>query len=117
MKLNRKLLKASRKNKMRSITFQPEEYKWECINEERVKQGLDTEKKYAWVFQGEGPVGIVELFWQVFMASQKQLTKKEHKVCKRLKATLKTISRFKDDDEDSRIIKEGGPHTILLEED
>lgn len=101
---------------MRKITFRADEYKKECINEERVKAGLDTEKKEAYVYQGEGTIGLVELFWMHFIVSKKELTKKEAKICKRLKTTLKGISRFKDNDEDSRIANEG-PQTIVLEED
>lgn len=102
---------------MRTLTFEPEPYTYKCVNEANFKAGVDSEKKYGWVYDGDGVIGILELFWTVFAASNKQLTKKEAKICKRLRATLKTISRFKDEDEDSRILIEGGPHTVVLEED
>ena len=101
---------------MRKFIFALEHYEVEVINKERVKQKIDEKEKEALVYQN-GAIGLFELIWTAISISEKKLNKKEHKVVKRLKKDLRSISRFKDEDEDSRVLNEGGPHELLIEED
>lgn len=101
---------------MRKLLFPVEHYEVEVINTERVKQKIDEKEKEALVFQ-DGAIGLFELIWLGINISEKKLNKKEHKIVKRLKSDLRFISRFKDVDEDSRVLNDGGPHELLIEED
>jgi hypothetical protein len=116
MKLQRRFTKLNRGSKMRKLLFPVEHYEVEVINTERVKQKIDEKEKEALVFQ-DGAIGLFELIWLGINISEKKLNKKEHKIVKRLKSDLRFISRFKDVDEDSRVLNDGGPHELLIEED
>lgn len=61
-------------------------------------------------------VGVLELLWNGIEKSQAELSKKEHKVNKRLKESIELITRYKDKDEDSRVALED-KQELILEED
>lgn len=92
---------------MRELTFPSESY--------------ELENK-IWKFKGKTGdgklIGLFELIWSgVNRSGKEDLKRRDHKIVKRLKAKLREISRYKDQDEDARILDVGGPYTVILEED
>lgn len=106
---------------MRKLTFPHEAYSEVFINEKQVKlakaNGIELDPHYALVCQNEDKVGLLEmLFSMISKGTEVKMDKKKHKTNKRLRNKLKEISRFKDNDEDQRVLKDGGPHDVILED-
>lgn len=97
---------------MRKLIFQPEQYE---LTDEVIK-GNKTGRQF--LNPTKGVIGIFELLQSgVENSPLKGLTKKDFKVIKRLKESLFSLSRFKDEDEDSMCLQAGGPHELIIEED
>ena len=65
----------------------------------------------------ESMIGKLELLWQVVQNSPlTDLTKRDHRINRRLKQKIRAITMHKDKDQDSRITHPG-PQTLILEED
>lgn len=93
---------------MRKLIFPAESYTSTPVKDKEDKFFLKSDK---------GIIGVIELLWTGVVNSEcKTLTKKEHKINKRLITSLESISRFKDDDEDSRVAF-NGEQTLIIEED
>lgn len=110
MSFNRKFKQNfKRKNpKMRKLIFPAESYTLTPVKDKDGKEYLKCD---------DALIGRLELFWSGIENSPcSDLTKKEHKINKRLKESLRTVTRYKDDDEDARVALEGPQH-LILEED
>lgn len=100
---------------MKQLIFPSEVYVQKLINEEAVKIA-GVSPKYVLVCQNELKCGLFELLDIILSKlSEKKLDKKGHKTNKKLRTKLKEISRYKDADEDARILKELS-QTLLLED-
>lgn len=114
-KFNRRY-KQELRQRMKQILFEAESYKYV---EEPVKTltGIDTGKiykGYKYNKTDDRVIGLFELLWVGITQSQSQdLSKPDFKVIKRLKKKLREISRFKDADNDSRILLENDQVLIL----
>jgi hypothetical protein len=76
-----------------------------------------NEEKKTFEYKGPDFIGTFELLWNgVDHSPCQNLTKKDHKVIKRLKKKLREISVYKDSDEDARVLSSGS-HILLLEGD
>lgn len=98
---------------MRKIEFKAENY---FLFEDEAILPDGTKKKISYLKCKDGFIGVFELLWSGVDRSNKELAKKDHKVVKRLKSKLKEISRWRDKDEDARVLKEG-VQIVILEED
>lgn len=85
---------------MKQIVFDVEDYIYDGV-------------KYNYVKTDASQVGQFELLWAGVNNVQIDLTKKEHKIIKRLKVKLREISIYKDNDKDSRILKLSTQQLIL----
>lgn len=110
MKLQRKLNRALKRNRMRNLSFAAEIYV-----EDVAKNAEGKDISYL-KYVGEGRLGIFELIWTALNITPRELNKKEHKINKRLRAKFKEVSRYKDQDKDARVLNEG-TQQVLIEED
>lgn len=98
---------------MRKLIFAPETYNLTPVQD---KDGKNTDKSF--LKHKTELVGLLELLWTgVINSPCTELSKKEHKVNKRLQASLETVTRYKDSDEDARVALEGRQELIIEEDE